>query len=410
MRLSRGLLSLLTVLLILLGLGGTVVWRLLGQGGGGEEAEGSELPSTDGVEVPSARLFAGAQIVSGVEVIRDTLWVSVVAAGTAEAYRRTGVTTRREGMVEAVWVRENDRVERGAVLLQLDTLEAAMGLAEARARLRSAQNQFEAGMLAGGEIDDPEIRDERERNLRIQVGWVEAETALRRAQVEMELTRVTAPFAGRVADLTAVEGAYLSGVSEILTLVQLDPIRVQAEVLESEIPLLSGGRRADVRFTALPDTAFQASVESVNPVVDPETRSGRVTLVLPDPDDRIKPGMYATVRLDAQAFPDRILVPREAVVERGHPRREVVFVLTDADEAGRGTSEWRYVTTGRRNETHVEILPSDETSTVEPGEIVLVDGHHYLAHDVPVRLVEDVEAAGGRSGGPGGPGRPGGPR
>lgn len=399
MRLSRGLLSLLTVLLVLLGLGGAAAWRILGQGDEAEEAGASDLPSTEGVDVPSARLFAGAQAVSGVEVVRDTLWVRVVAAGAAEAYRRTLVTTRREGVVEAVRVRENDRVERGEVLLQLDTLEAAMALAEARARLRSAQNEFEAGMLAGGEIDDPRIREERERNLRVQVGLVEAETAVRRAELEMELTRVVAPFTGRIADLEAVEGAFLSAGSPILTLVQLDPIRVQAGVLESELPYLGEGRQASVRFSALPDTTITASVESVNPLVDPESRSGRVTLVTPNPDDRVKPGMYATVRVDARAFPDRVLIPREAVVERGQPRREVVFVLRGADEEGRGRSEWRYVTTGRSNETHVEILSNEETDGVRPGEIVLVDGHHYLAHDVPVRLVDDVGAMGGRPGG-----------
>jgi hypothetical protein len=67
------------------------------------------------------------------------------------------------------------------------------------------------------------------------------------------------------------------------------------------------------------------------------------------------------------------------------------------EQNGRGLAKWRYVTTGRENETMVEILPEGE-GIVEPGEIVLVDGHHYLAHDTPVRLVEDVEAEGGRPG------------
>ncbi|MFW6199037.1 MAG: efflux RND transporter periplasmic adaptor subunit, partial [Gemmatimonadota bacterium] len=387
------------VLAVFVVLGAAATWRIVRPSEDPDATDASELPSTDGVAVPSVRQFAGAQAVEGAEVVRDTLWIQVVASGAAEAYRRTVVTTRREGVVEQVPVGENDFVQEGDLLVQLDTLEAAMELAEAEARLRSARNELEAGMLAGGQIDDPSIREERERNLRVQVGLVEAETALRRAELERGLTRVTAPFAGRVADLAAVEGAYLTAGAELLTLVQLDSIRVQAEVLESELHLLREGRRADVRFSALPDTRVEASVESVNPVVDVETRSGRVTLVLPNPGDRIKPGIYATVRLDAQAYPDRMLIPREAVVERGQPRREVVFVLRDADEAGRGRSEWRYVTTGRRNETHVEILPSEETSMVDSGEIVLVDGHHYLAHDVPVRLVEDVEAAGGRPGG-----------
>jgi len=71
----------------------------------------------------------------------------------------------------------------------------------------------------------------------------------------------------------------------------------------------------------------------------------------------------------------------------------MLFVY-EGDER-QGLAKWRYVKTGRENEEYVEILPSDE-GTVEPGETVLVDGHAYLAHDTPVRLVEDVEAEGGR--------------
>ena len=63
-----------------------------------------------------------------------------------------------------------------------------------------------------------------------------------------------------------------------------------------------------------------------------------------------------------------------------------------------GRAEWRYVRTGRENERLVEIVPSDE-GTVSPGEVVLIDGHHFLAHDTPVRLVDDVAAEGGRPGG-----------
>lgn len=66
-------------------------------------------------------------------------------------------------------------------------------------------------------------------------------------------------------------------------------------------------------------------------------------------------------------------------------------------DGSRGLAKWRYVTTGRENETYVEIVPGDE-GMVEPGEIVLVDGHQYLAHDTPIRLVENVAAAGGRPG------------
>jgi RND family efflux transporter MFP subunit len=399
MKLSRGILSLLTVLLIFLGVGAAVAWRLLGEGGNSSPtSSAAPLPSTEGVAVPSAEAFMGAQAVQGFEVVRDTLWVQVVASGTAEAYRQSTVSTRRAGVVQRVFVRENDFVQAGQVLVQLDTLEAAMERLEAEADLTSRRNDFEARMLAGGPVADPELRAERERNIRLQVGLIPAESRLQRAEMEMELTRVSAPFSGRVADLKAVEGQYLGTGAELLTLVQLDPIRVQVGVLESGLPSLSAGRRASIRFSALAGEPFTATIESVNPLVDPSTGTGRVTLVLPNPGGRILPGMFAQAILDAEALPDRIIIPREAVVQRGTPRRDVVFMLRNATAQGEGLAEWRYVTPGRQNDRWVEIVSHPETSDLRPGEVVLVDGHHYLAHDTPVRLVENVLLAGGRPG------------
>jgi multidrug efflux pump subunit AcrA (membrane-fusion protein) len=106
--------------------------------------------------------------------------------------------------------------------------------------------------------------------------------------------------------------------------------------------------------------------------------------------------MYAEVALDAEALPDRVLVPRAAILERGEGTRRTMLFVYEGDE-DQGLAKWRYVTTGRENDQYVEIVPSDE-GMVEPGETVLVDGHHYLAHDTPVRLVESVAAAGGRPG------------
>jgi hypothetical protein len=94
--------------------------------------------------------------------------------------------------------------------------------------------------------------------------------------------------------------------------------------------------------------------------------------------------MYARVSLDANYFPDRILVPRTAILEKD--RRTMLFVYED------GRAKWRYVTTGMENDTQIEIVPNDETSMVEPGETVLVDNHFYIIHDAPIQLVETVPA------------------
>jgi membrane fusion protein (multidrug efflux system) len=210
--------------------------------------------------------------------------------------------------------------------------------------------------------------------------------SVREAAINLDRTSVRAPFPGRIANLMVVEGQQASPGTELLTVVDLDPIKVEVQVLEAEIGYLTEGRRASVTFAAFPGETFNGRISTINPVVDPDTRTARVTVLLSNPRGRIKPGMYARVSLDANFFPDRILVPRTAILEKD--RRTMLFVFED------GRAKWRYVTTGLESDTQIEIVPNDETSMVEPGEVVLVDNHYYIIHDASIQLVENVPAAG----------------
>jgi RND family efflux transporter MFP subunit len=393
---SRRTLSLVTLVLILVVLAAGVWWRLGGKADAATTQAAADstapgLPQTSGTEQFSTSV---PQPVSGAKVIRDTLWIRVSASGQAEAYRRAEVNAQVEGMVASIAVRESQGVDGGTTLLQIDTTEYALRVAQARADLRAAEAEYHQLVLFDDEITDPSVRTERERIARSRSGLDQKEVALRQAELELNRSRVQAPFGGRVADLKVVQGQHVTVGTPLMTVVDLDPIKVEVQVLEAELGFLTAGRRAEVRFAAYPGEVFTGAVETINPVVDPQSRTGRVTVLLENTDQRIKPGMYAEVSLDAEALPDRILVPRSAILERGEGRRRTMLFVYEGDQR-QGLAKWRYVTTGRENEEYVEILPGEE-GTVEPGEIVLVDGHAYLAHDTPVRLVEDVEAEGGR--------------
>lgn len=404
MSFSRRTLSLVTVLLILGTLGAGVVWRLQGGAADGESPDGAASDDAGVAEalgtVTGATQFSTdvPQPVTGSAAVRDTLWIRVTAAGQAEAFRRTTVTAQLEGWVEAVSVRENQRVGRGAALAVIDSTEYALRVAQARADLLTAEADFRQMVLFDDEIEEAAVREERRRVARSRSGLDQAEVELQRAELELARTRITAPFEGRAADLLVVPGQYVTPGTELVTVVDLDPIKVEVQVLESELAFLSEGRSAQVTFAAYPGERFTGRIETINPLVDPESRTGRVTVLLPNPDAHIKPGMYAEVSLDAEALPDRVMVPRSAILERGEGRRRtMLFVYDESGDVGR--AKWRYVNVGRENDTHVELLrEGPEQDFVEPGETVLVDGHHYLAHDTPVRLVEDVAAAGGRPG------------
>lgn len=353
------------------------------------DAAPPDAPALSGA-APSAGAFASdvAIPVQGAAAVRDTLVIAVTAAGQAEAVRRVAVTALVGGRVAAVAARESQAVAPGQALVALDPVEHRLALQEAEAALRDAQARYRELTLLNEEIADTATRAERERVARARSGLEAAEVKLQRAQLELQRTRVTAPFAGRVANLKAVPGQWVRPGDELLTLVALDPIRVEVQVLEGEIGFLAPGARASVALAAFPGERFAGRIASLNPLVEGSTRTARVTLLVPNPRGRILPGMYARVALDARRFPDRVLVPRAAVLERD--RRPMLFVVED------GRAKWRYVTPGLQNDSLVEIVPGTETDSVRAGELVLVDGHYTLVHDARVRLVEDVARAGGR--------------
>ncbi len=392
MSFSKTTLGAATIAIIALLLGGGIYLRLRPAPAEEEAQAATEAPSLEVPEASLASFARRAQPVTGARVLRDTLWIRIEASGRAAAFRRATLSARVSGQVREVAVRENDPVDPDAFLIQIDTTEYALALARATSTLTKAQADYEQIVLFDDEIADPEVRAERARVARSRSGLDEATVGVREAELKLSWTRVSAPFAGRVAELQVVPGQFVAQDVELVTIVELDPIKVEAQVLESEIGLLEEGRRATMTFAAFPGETFTGRVETINPVIDLETRSARVTVLLPNPGGRIKPGMYASISLDAQHFTERILVPRSAVLERD--RRTMLFVFNEEGKEV-GHTEWRYVTTGLENNQVVEIVENPETAMVSAGEIVLVDGHHFLGHGAAVQIAGGDAAAAG---------------
>ncbi|MEE8133751.1 MAG: efflux RND transporter periplasmic adaptor subunit [Gemmatimonadales bacterium] len=381
-------------IVVLVGAAAGVYWQLRGFETTDADGGTAALPESEATVASSSSTFATnvAIPVEGAQVVQDTLVISVSAAAQAAAQKQVVVRTQVGGPVVSVRVRESQRVSRGAILVAIDTTEYALRVADAVARVSAAEAQYREQTLFDDTIEDPEVRAERERVARARSGLDQANIALLQAKLELERTSIRAPFAGRIADLNVVPGQWVNASDQLLTVIDLNPIEVEVQVLESEVALLQAGRGASISFAAFPGETFTGQIATINPMVDRNTRTARVTVAIPNPDARILPGMYARVSLEARKFPDRILVPRSAVLERD--RRTMLFVFEG--EGQTGLAKWRYVTTGLSNDSLVEILPDRDTDMVEAGEWVLTDGHYTLIHDAQVRLVRSVREAGGR--------------
>ncbi len=362
-------------------------------------AEPTNAPSSivDSIASSSESEFSGPSSelsipVEGEAVVQDTLVLAVSAAGQVAAWRQSIITAQVAGQVRAVNVRENAGVGTGAPLVTIDPAEYELALAEAQASLRTAEAQYRETTLFDDRITDAAVRAERQKAARAKSGLDRAEVAVQKAKLELSRARVRAPFVGRVANVKVQPGQWVRPGDELMTVVELSRVKVDVQVLEGQIAFLTPGRSARVHFAAFPDESFVGRIETINPIVDQETRSARVVVSVPNPQGKLLPGMYARVSLDARRFADRVLVPRSAILERD--RRKMLFVFEPGEESStRGFAKWRYVTTGLENDDVVEIVQNDDTDMVNAGEVVLTSGHHTLVHDARVRITEKADTA-----------------
>lgn len=329
-----------------------------------------------------------------VDAVRlGTLTLQVSATGQAEASDRATTAALGSGRIVELAVKESDAVLPGQIMVRLDPREHVLAVRQAAAAMAEAETRYREMTLFDDRIEDPSIREERAQAARAKSGLDQAEIALSRARLDLADTALTAPFAGRVANVLVDEGEHVAAGEEILTVVDVDPILVEVQVVESELRWLEEGADAEVELAAFPESVSHGRIRSINPVVDPGTRTARVTVVLPNPDGRILPGMFARVSLEGRAFEGRIMVPEEAIVEREDRTLVFVFEPITGGLHGAGLAKWVYVTTGLSNERYVELVESEETEIPEPGSLVITGGNYTLIHRARVRIAPDVRAA-----------------
>jgi len=354
-----------------------------------------------------------------VPVKRGDLVMRLESPGEAFTEKKIALKTEVTGTIKSLNVKEGMHVRAGEVLVEIDDQEYRLKWERSEAlrlkylsdllldkqfappnkemdaaaieRIKKAEQDFsKAGSLYGqGMISREEFEKakrsyeslliesgvKQEEVMAAAKGLTQAEIDARIAQMELERTKIRAPFAGIISDIKVSLQEYISAGRELFTLVDISRIKVQAKVLESEIGKMKVGYEAALRFSAYPGKTFKGHVEAVSPIINPEDRTCAVHIAVENPQEEIKPGMHAEVEIAADIYKDRLLVPQEAVLVRGG--RKLVFAVEE------GLAKWRYIEVGLENKDYAEVLDG-----VKEGEMVIVEGHFTLAHDARVLVTQ----------------------
>lgn len=178
---------------------------------------------------------------------------------------------------------------------------------------------------------------------------------------------LSSPIAGTLVKRELIPGAMVAQNQDLMTVMNLDHLWIQANVFEHDLQGLTVGEKAHVAVDAYPDDLFVGRVEYISDTIDPKTRAVQARIVVPNPDRRLKPGMFAKVDITGTRYKGEALtVPVAAVFNLGG--HEAVFV-----PAPGGGYKMQPVRVGERGDELVEILSglSEGQQVVSEGGLVL---------------------------------------
>ncbi|MGH7656629.1 MAG: efflux RND transporter periplasmic adaptor subunit, partial [Gemmatimonadales bacterium] len=310
---------------------------------------------------------------------RGDLVLSITTTGLVQSDAVASLKTETSGTVLEVLVRPGSRVGKGEPLVQLDPRPFDLALREAEAAVNQAVVRYRDLVIPDSILLGHDLPEERLEIAETRAGLNAARIALEQAKLDRERATLTAPFNGVINEVTVAAGERVSAGQDAVTIVDMDNLHIEAQVLEHDLPLITAGGQAIVTAAAAPDKPVTGRVVAVLPMIDTTRRAGRA-LIRVRSNGVLRPGMYADVRLEARRLEDRTLVPARAVIERDG--RPLVFVVKE------GRAQWVYINPGLSNGDETAVLPDSvsELIPVSPGDTVLVEGHLTLTHDVPVRV------------------------
>ncbi len=368
--------------------------------------------------------------------IRKQMTYSLSATGDIAPMMQVDLFPRVSGYLERIDVNLGDSVRQGQVIAQIDRTEFLQKVKEVEAKVAQAKanlSELEAGSRpeelrqaeealrqAQSRFDNAKLHRERvealfkrqviskkeadiaemdytvaeaqlavsQQNLKLvregarqevkegsRAKLKEMEALLAQEQIRLQNTLIVAPFQGEIIRKYIDAGALASPSTPIVSLVHTLTLKIVANVLEKDIPLLKPAMKAKIRTEAYPDRVFEGKVARINTGLDLTTRTLQAEIEIPNSSRLLKPGMFARIEVVLLEKPEVLAIPSNAVMEN---QGEKFVYLLEGNKAAR-----RPIVTGIEQDRFVEVREG-----LKEGDQVIVRGQEAIRENTTIRVIE----------------------
>ncbi|MDA8225938.1 MAG: efflux RND transporter periplasmic adaptor subunit [Betaproteobacteria bacterium] len=313
----------------------------------------------------------------------DTWNPSIDAIGSLRAVKGASLSTETGGLVTAIHFSSGENVPAGKLLVELNAAPLIAQLQQLKASARLAKINYDR------DVAQLHIQAVSQSTVDADAATLQganAQVAAQQAQIAQKMIR--APFAGKLGIRQVDPGQYLAPGAAIVTLQKLDPIYLDFSIPQVDLALVRTGLQIDARSDALPGKILHGRITAVEPQVDANTRNIKIRAALPNPDGKLLPGLFMTVRIDQNRQQRLITLPNAAIAY--NPYGSTVFVVQEHGKNAKGqpqlTVEQRFVTTGLTRGDQVAIMTG-----IRPGEVIVTSGQLKLHNGAPVLVDNSIQ-------------------
>ncbi|MFC4654610.1 MULTISPECIES: efflux RND transporter periplasmic adaptor subunit [Rheinheimera] len=294
----------------------------------------------------------------------------VQSLGTVLASESIQVVSNASDYITVLNINEGQTVEKGALLVQLHDVEERARVAELTAQLTEQKRQLDRlKNLTRTQASAQSLLDEQQAKVNTTLAQLDA------VKARLNDLTIKAPFSGVLGLRRVSQGAYVSAGTVLTTLDDLSQVRVEFSVAEQYLAQLKPGMQVSSDSVAYPGQPFEGQIKAIDTRLDPISRSVRVHAMVPNPDQKLRPGMLLTVKVTLDQQP-AIQISEKALVPLKN--KQYVYVIQPDN-----TVVQTEVEIGQRLPGLVEI-----SQGLTPGQQVVVEGTQKLQTGTSVTVVE----------------------
>lgn len=325
------------------------------------------------LEADSSANGADYMVLVETQLIRqDTFEHFVEITGYIEPEFQSYISPEINGQITKIHVQEGERVSKGQLMVQLKTDVTEKSIAELEKSLELSETMYRKQKSLWDQGIGSEIQYLQSKN-----NMESMEKRLETLAAQLEMASIRAPYNGIVDEVYQKRGEIASPGRQVLQLVDLDHLKVNADISEYYIPYIAKGNMVVVRFPTYPDILVEAPIHRISNVINPNNRTVIVQVNIPNEQKLLKPNMISKVTIKDFVNNSAFIVP-SIVVKKDSEGQEFIYILSEKD--GKVVSSRRNIESGKSYGPHTEIVKG-----LKEGEKVVVKGYNLVKNGTLVR-------------------------